>query len=127
MKTIINIILIAGFCYLAHLYIPFWWFFAVIAFMVSFAFGQNGVSSFLSGFIAIFLLWLALTLSSSLTNDFLLVEKMSNLIGAPHASLLILGTALIGAVVGGFSSLAGFFFKTFGDFKRKEITFSEEE
>lgn len=127
MRTFINILLIAGFSYLAHIYIPFWWFFAVIAFMVSFAFSKKGFSAFVAGFAAIFLLWFVLTLGNSISNDFLLVNKMTKLVGAPHSIILILLTALIGGVVAGFSSLAGFFFKTFGDVKPKPILEPVEE
>ena len=122
MRTLINTILIAGFSYLAHIYIPFWWFFAIVAFIVSFAFGKKGFSSFLAGFLGVFLLWLFLNIGNSLANDFLLVNKMANLVGAPHSSILILVSALIGGLVAGFSSLSGYFFKTFGDSKKKIIT-----
>lgn len=126
MRTFLTILLIAGFSYLAHVYIPFWWFFAVVAFIISFAFGKSGVSSFFAGFVAIFVLWMVLNLGNSLENDFLLVDKMSNLVGAPHSIVLILISALIGGVVAAFSSLAGFFFKTFGDVKPKKVVKTTE-
>lgn len=115
MRTIINIILIAGLSYLVHFFVPIWWLFALVAFIISFAFGKNGFSAFFAGFLAIFLLWIGITLYGSFENDFILVNKMSNLIGTPHSSLLFLISALVGGIVGGFSSLTGYFMKTLND------------
>ena len=112
MKTLINIILIAGLAYLVQMFVPIWWLFALVAFLVSFAFGKNALSAFFAGFIAIFLLWTLQTLVGSFENDFILVSKMSSLIQTPHPSLLFLITALIGGFIAGFSSLSGYFLKT---------------
>lgn len=127
MRILINIALIAGLSFLTHLFIPVWWLFAVVAFAISFAFSKTAVSSFFSGFLAIFGLWLILILVGSINNDFILVTKMNQLIGLPHFTLLFLITAFIGGLLAGFSSLSGYFLKTFNDAKPKnEVEFVHE-
>jgi len=115
MRTILSIVLIIGLGYLAHLYLPWWWLIALVSLLVSLAFGESSLKSFFVGFFSIFCLWLFLTLANSVSNNFLLVDKMSNLFNLPHSSLLILVTALIGGLIGGFSSMTGYFLKTFND------------
>ena len=115
MKTLFSILLIAGLSYLIHLYLPIWWLFVLVAFIISFAFGDKAISSFFAGFIAIFLLWFALTTINSVNNDFVLVERMANVLPFKNAILLIISTSLIGGLLGGFGSMTGYFFKTFND------------
>lgn len=127
MKTIIIIILIAILSYISNLFIPIWWFFAIISFAVSFAFGKNAASAFFAGFIAIFALWFYLFLLGSVNNNFLLVNKMTSLIGLPHSSLLILLSAVIGGLVSGLASLSGYFLKTYSHITPKKIIATEIE
>ena len=116
MKFIVSIILIALLSVAACLYLP-WWIIAVIAFLVAALIPQKPAKSFLSGFIALFLLWGALTLFISNSNNHLLAHKVSLLIlKSDNPGMLIVVTALIGAVVGGFGSLAGSYLR-----KRKPI------
>ncbi len=112
MKTFTSIILIAGLALLVHLYLPFWWLIAITSVLVSYILGENTWKSFLSGFVAIFILWLVLTGFIAFQNEFILSTRMTEVIKLPHSSLLFLLTALIGGLVGGFSSLTGYYLKT---------------
>lgn len=115
MKTIFSIILIAILALLVHSYLPFWWLIALVAFLISFAFGENSWKSFLAGFLGIFLLWFGLTIYSSINNDFILVDRMSQVLPFKNAILTILVTAILGGLIGGFSSMTGYFMKTLKD------------
>lgn len=115
MKTIFSIILIAALALVIHLYLPYWWLIAITTFIISFAFGENSWKSFLAGFFGIFFLWFALTALNSINNDFVLVNRMSELLPFKNAILTMLVTALIGGLVGGFSSMTGYFLKTIND------------
>lgn len=115
MRTIFSIILIVILALLVHLYLPFWWLFSLVAFFISFAFGENTWKSFLVGFFGIFLLWISLTTINSINNDFILVNRMSHLLPFKNAILTILATATIGGLVGGLSSLSGYYLKTIND------------
>ncbi len=109
MKFIISIILIALSGFAACLYFP-WWSIAIIAFIVAVLIPQKPSSSFLSGFIALFLLWGILSFWISNNNNHILAHKVSLIIlkmDSPY--LLMLATSLIGALVAGLASLTGSF------------------
>jgi len=112
MKTVFNIILIAILAYVVHLYLPFWWLIAISSSLVSFAFGENTWKTFLSGFLGIFLLWIVLTSINSFDNDFILANRMANVLPFKNSFFLILASSFIGGLVGGFSSLTGYYMKT---------------
>ncbi|MEJ7586428.1 MAG: hypothetical protein WKI04_02580 [Ferruginibacter sp.] len=106
MKMIVSIILIALLSAAACLYLP-WWIIAGVAFLVAALIPQKPGLSFLTGFIALFLLWGLLALYISNNNNHLLAHKVSVLIlKMDNPVLLIIVTALIGALVAGFASLA---------------------
>lgn len=107
MKLIISILLIALLSAAACLYLP-WWSIAVVAFVVSALIPQRSVKAFLTGFIALFLLWGGLAWYISEQNNNLLAHKVSIIIlTQDNPVLLIVVTAAIGAVVAGFAALSG--------------------
>jgi hypothetical protein len=109
MKFTITTILILLLSFCACLYFP-WWSIAIVAFIVSALIPQKPLLAFLSGFIALFLLWGGLSLFISSNNDHILANRVSLLIlKTQSAFLLILVTALIGALIGGFGALTGSF------------------
>lgn len=70
--------------------------------------------AFLSGFTALFLLWGGIALFINIQNQGLLAEKVAMLLplgGSP--ALLILVTALVGALVAGMASLSGNYLRSY--------------
>ena len=111
MKFIVSIILIALLSLVACIYFP-WWSIAIVAFIVAAIIPQSGWISFLSGFLALFILWGAISLWISNNNHHILAHKISLLIlKADNPFLLMLVTALIGALVAGFAAIAGSFLR----------------
>ncbi|MBL0358464.1 MAG: hypothetical protein IPP72_17095 [Chitinophagaceae bacterium] len=109
MKFLISIVLIALLSAAACLYLP-WWSIAIVAFIVAAAIPQKPLLSFAAGFIALFLLWGALSWYISSNNNHILAHKVSLLIlKMDSPELLMLATALIGALVAGFAALSGSF------------------
>lgn len=111
MKFIISILIIALLSFAACLYFP-WWSIAIVAFIVSVLIKQRAGISFLTGFIALFLLWGALSFLISTNNDHILAHKISLIIlkfDSPY--LLILATALIGALIAGLAAMSGSFLR----------------
>lgn len=107
MKFIISAILIIFFSFLGCLYFP-WWIIAIVAFLVSIIIQQRHLVSFICGFISLFLLWGFLSFWISMQNDNILAHRVSLLIFKTDSPfLLILVTALIGALVAGFAALTG--------------------
>ena len=76
---------------------------AIGAFLVGFVFSNSGFKSFLSGFIAIGLLWLGLALYVDNATHSILTEKISQLFPLN----LFVFTTLIRGLVGGFASMTG--------------------
>lgn len=107
MKFFISLILTILLSFAACLFLP-WWSIAIAAFMVAALIPQKPLKAFLTGFLALFLLWGALSFWMSNNNDHILAHKVSQLIlKMDNPYLLILATALIGALVAGFAALAG--------------------
>jgi len=105
MKFIASIILIVLFSFLSCLYFP-WWSIAIAAFIIALLIPQKPGISFLSGFLALFLLWGFLSVWISANNDQILAHRVSLLIFKTDSPfLLILVTALIGSLVAGFAAL----------------------
>ena len=101
---IICIIILAGFL---ELFLP-WWSIALIAFLVALLIPQSLLAGFFSGFLGIFILWALLALWIDIKNQGILSGRIAALLHLGDSSiLLILVTALTGALVGGFAAMAG--------------------
>ncbi len=107
MKFVISILLIALLSVAACLYLP-WWSIAIVAFIVSACIPQRPSKAFITGFIALFILWGALSWYISSSNKHLMAHKVSMIIfKADSPFALIAATAVIGALVAGFGALSG--------------------
>ncbi len=96
---------------LAASYVFPWWIVAIIAFVASLLMANRAGHAFGSGFLAIFLAWLVLSLFKSMPNEHQLAERVAQLFGLPHWTLLLLITCIIGGLVSGLSALSGFYVK----------------
>lgn len=111
MKFIISTILILLLSFCGCLYFP-WWSIAIVAFIVSALIPQSHWLSFLSGFVALFLLWAGLSFWISTNNDHILARRVSLLIfKTESAFLLIIVTGVIGALVAGVAALTASFIR----------------
>ena len=97
------LIMILSFC--ACLYLP-WWSIAIVSFVVVALIPQNPMSSFIAGFLAVFILWAALSFYISNANGHILAHRVSLLVLKNDSpGFLIMITALIGGLVSGFAAL----------------------
>jgi cbb3-type cytochrome oxidase subunit 1 len=109
MKFIVSIILTALLSYAAGLFsnLP-WWTFAICAFIVALVVHQKAWKAFLSGFLALALLWGLLALYIDIQNEHLLGTKVASLLLKTESSLvLVVVTAVVGGLVGGFAAMTG--------------------
>ena len=107
MRLLLSILLIAALGFLAGLFLP-WWSIAIVAFAVALLIPQTIGSGFLSGFLGIFILWAIVAAWIDTSNDSILSHKIAQLLPLGGSSiLLILVTALVGGLVGGFAAMAG--------------------
>lgn len=111
MKFIISILLIALLSFAACLYLP-WWSIAIVAFIVAALIPQSTGMSFLTGFLALFLLWGILSFWMSSSNEHILAHKISLVIlTIDNPYLLMVVTALIGGIIAGFAAMTASFLR----------------
>lgn len=100
--------LIAILSFLLQFFLP-WWIIALVAFSVAFWKASSGGKAFLSGFLAIVLVWTIMASSIHIRTDGILSDRIAALFNLPSSILLIIITAFIGGLVGGMAALSGFF------------------
>jgi len=107
MKAFPRFILIIVLSYLGGLFLS-WWTVALAAFTVAVLIPLPPMRSFLNGFIAVFLLWLALAFFMDVRNDHIMANRMSEVILKIRNPILIgIVSALIGGLVAGLGGLSG--------------------
>lgn len=107
MKFVLKLVLIAGISAILQLFLPFWSV-AIVAFFICLVFGGSGFSSFLSGFLAIGMLWAIVAIIIDVNTSSILSEKIANILPLNgNVTLLIFISVLLGALVGGFGALSG--------------------
>jgi len=104
--------MLLSFC--ACLFLP-WWSIAAAAFLVSLLIPQKPLLSFLTGFIGLFVLWSFLAFWISTKNEDILAHRVSLLLLKTDSPfLLIILSALVGALVGGFAALTAAYLRPAG-------------
>jgi hypothetical protein len=85
-----------------------WWSVALAAFLVAALIRQSPGRAWLAGFLGVFLLWAVIASWIDVQNQGILAEKIAVLfpLGGSVAMLILL-TAFIGALVGGFAAMTG--------------------
>lgn len=97
-----------------------WWMIAIIAFFAAFFMGKTPGKSFGAGFLAIATAWIILMLIKSIPNENVLANRVSALFHLPGWIWIVLVTAIIGGLVGGFAAMSGFLFKeAFGETQKR--------
>lgn len=99
--------------------IPYWWVAAIDAILAAMLVGKSARGSFFSGFFSVGLVWLSYAYWLDAQNERLLSKKIAQLIQVPSPTYLLIITALIGGLVGGFAALTGYSIKAMGNRKYK--------
>jgi len=110
MKFLLKVVLIVGLSYISALILP-WWIVVVCAFLLNALIGSGALNSFLSGFLGIGLLWMiaAWIIFSGSEGD--LVARLAPQFKANEGVVLVVYTAILGALVGGLGGLSGCYFR----------------
>src|SRR5690349_14650712 len=107
MKFVLTTLLTALFSFIAGLYLP-WWSISIIAFLSAFLIQPPIGLGFLAGFTGVFLLWALLAFWIDTANESILSHKIAQLFPLGGSSLLlIMVTAFVGGLVGGFAAMGG--------------------
>jgi len=113
MKFFNSVLLTALLSFIAGIYISYWWFFAVIAFLVALLIHQRGFKAFFAGFLALFILWFVLAFWMDLANEGVLSVKIASLLPLGGSKwLLMIVTAFVGGLVAGFAALSGSYLRS---------------
>jgi hypothetical protein len=103
MKFLIQLIAIILVAFILELFMP-WWCIAIAAFAGGFALKSN--ANFLAGMLGIALLWLIKAWIIDASASAPLTERVAAIFSL-NKPLLMLVTALIGGLVGGFAAMSG--------------------
>ncbi len=107
MRFLLTVLLIVLLAFIAGIYLP-WWSIAIVAFLVALLLRQSLLKSFVAGFFGIFILWSIIALWIDIKNESVLSVKIAELFPLGGSTiLLILVSAFIGGLVGGFAALSG--------------------
>lgn len=106
MKFGAHVIVIVLLSFLLQSFLP-WWTMAVGAFATGLFFRQGGVRSFLAGLLGVGLLWLGMAWYLDSSTGSILTSKVAAIFPTKTVGLLLLITAVIGGLVGGFASMTG--------------------
>ena len=93
-------------CLLLQYFLP-WWTLALGAFIGGYVFGNNGWIAFLSGFLAVGLLWFVTAFTIDVQTQSIMTEKVARIFPTKTPALLFLFTAFIGGLPAGFAALTG--------------------
>ncbi len=112
MKLLVAIILTALLSFVGGLYLP-WWSLAIAAFIVAALVHQRAGKAFIGGFLGVFVLWAGLAWWIDMKNEGILSARIAELLKlGGNSLLLILVTAFIGGLVGGFGAMTGSFLRS---------------
>jgi len=107
MKFIVSLILTGLLAFGLGGYLD-WWSIAIAAFVVAALIPQRPLLAWLSGFLGLFLLWGGLSFFINEKNGGLFAAKIAGILPlGGNVILLMLVTALVGALVAGFAALSG--------------------
>ncbi|MCP3659928.1 MAG: hypothetical protein GY830_06275 [Bacteroidetes bacterium] len=111
MSFLIQIILTITFSYLLETFCP-WWSIAISSFIIPLFINSKASKVFLGGFAAISSLWMTYAAIIDVQTNSIISSKVAPLFGFSNSIFLVLITGLVGGLVGGFSALTGFYFKS---------------
>jgi hypothetical protein len=115
MKFGVSVLLTIIVSFAAGMYLPFWSV-ALVSFGVAAFIYQKPGMAWLTGFVSILIFWGLLAFWIDAQNDSILSTRMASLFPLGGSSgLLILITAVVGAIMGGLAALSGSFLRKYLD------------
>ncbi|RYF94790.1 MAG: hypothetical protein EOO00_05005 [Chitinophagaceae bacterium] len=106
MKFLLSIFFTSILIFLGGLILPWWWI-AVAAAIIAMAWPQHPFKSFLGGFLAGLLTWFTIAFLADHANDRILSTRIASVFTLTEPYLMLLITALTGALVAGMAAASG--------------------
>lgn len=111
MKLFLRIILIGALTYLLSLYFP-WWIIAVVGLGVGLLIPGGSLSTFISGFLGVGIIWMGHAWSLDAKNDSQFTTIMLKVLGFTDDPIVLVAlVGLVGGLVGGFATMTGSLFR----------------
>lgn len=107
MKIILYILLLAVLTFLSGVFLPEWWFVAVISFALAMIFKEGLGRTALVTVVVVFLVWFGTAMYIDAGNSSILSSRMGNLFGGLSPGLLAAVSGLIGSVCALLGALTG--------------------
>lgn len=120
MKVLFAFILIIILGFVTQLFLP-WWVIAIVCFLIGLTFVEKTKYALFTGFFAVFTLWGLTALLTSYQNDFILINRMSELLPVHNAWLIMLLTAVMGGLIGMLSTLSGYYLQTINNKPKRKF------
>lgn len=106
MKAIAGIFLMIFISAMLQLFLP-WWSIVIVGVVIGFALGTLPWLSFVYAFLAIAMLWGFYAQYQSKAGNYILAERMGELLGNISPTMLLIITILIGGITGGLATYCG--------------------
>lgn len=84
-----------------------WWTIVIASFLISLIISTKSFSSFIAGFLGIAIYWFFMATIIDFKTGSILTERVAAIFSLPNNWLLIMITAIIGGLAGGFGALTG--------------------
>ncbi|MEJ0101089.1 MAG: hypothetical protein WDO19_00420 [Bacteroidota bacterium] len=111
MRFIVSIAITVILAFIGGLWLP-WWSIAIAAFITAALVHQSPIQSFLSGFLALFILWGGLAWRIDMQNQGILSKKIALILPlSGNSFLLIFVTAFVGAIIAGMAAISASFLR----------------
>lgn len=121
MRFLIQLILIGILAYISQFILP-WWTVIIAAGLGGMIIKSKGFTAFGAGFLGVAILWFIQMYFIDSANESLLATKVSAIFTLNSAFLLMIISAIIGGLAGGFGALTGKLFRDL--FKKKKEVYS---
>lgn len=110
MRFFISLLIIIVGTYILQLYLP-WYTIAILPLVTGLLFPKKAAPAFFAGFLGIGILWALLAYLIHYQTDAILTGKVAQILMVNKGIFVILATALVGGLVGGFWGLGGFYLR----------------
>ncbi len=106
MRLLWAIFLMMVFSFATSYFLP-WWSLALVCFFAALMFRLRTAEAFIAGFIAVFILWLAVALVKDAANEHILSSRMAALFKLQNPYLFLTVAACVGGLAGGMAAWSG--------------------
>ena len=106
-KTLFYIILLGMLTLLCGIFLPQWWFVAVVSFLTALVFKENMLKTGIISFLVVTVVWFGTAMYIDGGNESILSSRIGQILGGLSPFLLTLITGFLGGVVATLSGLTG--------------------